>query len=574
MTFRTLPRLIVVFILLCISWCRPAWSEVADLHGSAAIDFTWAEAELPATWTVDDVRRASSIEWRNANADVATPRRLPAGQVLWTRFVVAPYGALVPPTWTLQFPRPGLDRVELYRFVNDELELHEVSGDSIPVAGWPIAGRYPAFELVPAHWDPVVYYVRVAHAGAFTMRADLEPRDQAIRRQRLRSIALGAVLGPLLCITLLSAASAHNRRGRLHLSLAAYGIALMASLLAVTGLLGELMPELPSEALHCTPAIAIMVTASLGLLHLVIASSLRRVSRALSWIVLSVAAAGAASVVTGFTVLAIPLVDLATAYLVLLCCLAAAVLEAARRRGDRWSGTQLLLLLPMLGVLAVPAGESLQALPLTADGIFVICLCCLLHMAGQYLAIGAKVGSLTEAAARLQASQTVDLLTGLLNYRGLLGRVPGLVHRAERSDSQAAVLLIELSPVGWLSPGSGLRRQEHAVVRAADLIRVCARDNDIVARIDDTHFVVAIEAPASLRAATDMASLIVAKGLRVGSERPHYLPLAFRIVISMASARSEPVDSILGVSLRRLRTVPADNPRRIFVEFDPVHQAA
>lgn len=113
-----------------------------------------------------------------------------------------------------------------------------------------------------------------------------------------------------------------------------------------------------------------------------------------------------------------------------------------------------------------------------------------------------------------------------------------------------------------------------AIVRVAELIRSCTRDIDLVARIDDAHFVVAMEAPVTLRDATDLASRILSKGLRAHAGPVQASALAFRIVVSTVPGQALALEKLLAAAVRRLRCEAPANPRRIFVEWPPQRVAA
>ncbi|GAC1527517.1 MAG: hypothetical protein NVS2B4_04930 [Ramlibacter sp.] len=562
-----------VSVLVLTAWLlhRPARAAFdtpasVDLHHEASepAALVWQERVFPSNATVQDVRHSDNA-WAAATPMVARPLRLSADQVLWTRFQLAPYGALSPPRWTLEFPRPMLERVELYRFVDGELELQEVSGDSIPVGLWPLIGRYPTFDVAPTHWSPVTYYVRVVQRGPTTLHAMLWRAEESQRRQWISHLGFGGLIGALVLVVVQCLGSLLRPRRASYLSLALYGSALSMTLLATTGLLGELVPQLSAGALARIPPTMILLAAASGLVHLATTLSLWDLSRRATWTLVAVAGIGLALAV-GTSTLTWPHSAVSLVYLSLAAIVALLLIDLARRRGDRWSVLQLAALMPLMLAVALPLGEALGWMAVTPESLGASCFFLLVHLLGQYFAVDAKTTTLSRANSRLQASPTVDPLTGLANYRALLESAPQIMERAALRQSQGALLLVELVTDGVLSSTGPMRRREHVVLRAAHLIRSCARDNHLVARIDDAHFVLIMEAPVTLRDASDIASHIVAKGLRGGDE-PHYGSLVFRVVVCALTARTGPVQEVLAGAVRRLRSSPMDNPRRIFMDL-------
>lgn len=572
-----LPLLIrALSLFLCIAAGAAHAAEPLDLQaveGRVSMQPVWEAARAPRAWTIDDPRDAQhkGLEWSPAPVRAI---RLGDDEALWLRFTVAGYGALAPPRWLLELPRPGLDRAELFRFEDGQLMLDEVAGDGLSVAVWPVSGRFPAFEVVPTRWVPVTYYLRVTHHGAFTLTGRIRTAEDALREQRQVNFLFGGFFGALGLLAALAAGALVATRRLPYLSFCLYALATAGAFFAASGLLGEWWPQGPVGVIDAAPYVVAELAAAFGLLYLVSTVALNELS---PWrFAVTVGVSG-----TGLVVAAASLVlqgvsaEVAAGYA--LVCVAAAIwlLVLSRLKGESWSRLHLASLLPYAVALCAPLGEVALGARLPTEAFGLVAAAAAAHLALSYFATNSKMKMLREATMRVQASSTVDPLTGVANYRRFRLRVPDLMARARHYRHHGALLLLEIITLEEFRRAGGQRGQEMALVLAAELIRGCVKNIDMVSRVGDALFAVAVEGPVSEQDANAIASQILARGLRLASAPPHLTPLAFRIYIELVPRPGQDLEQLLGKALRHLRSVPRSDPRRIFMasDLDPADAA-
>lgn len=561
------------FLLFLLLWmAAPLRAEPVDLQtveSGARMQRYWDMAMLPADMTIDEVRGTASDRWVSQPAQPFMPQ---AGMALWLRFDVAPFGPLTPTRWVLELPRPGLDRVDMFRFEEQDLTLNEVSGDELSVAVWPVSGRFPVFDVVATNWKPVTYYLKISHGEPLSLTGVLKNSDHHMRTQRTASLSFGAFFGAIALLFALAAAALITTRQLAYAGFAAYALATALAFLSASGLLGEWWPEGAPHAIDRAPYSLSLVAAAMGLLYLTLAVGLREMSRARFYAVAGLAAAGL--VLAGLLHDANWPATLPTlCYGVLALGTAAWLLLHAGLKGESWTRSHALSLAPYAMALSYPLAEAQLGVHAPPQTFALIAGGAMVHLALTYFALSAKVKVLRETTMRLDASATVDPLTGAANFRRLKLRAPGLFARARHYRHQGALLLVEITNLAEFRRVGGQRGAEMALVQTAAMIRGCVKNIDMVSRVDDAHFGVAVEGPLTDKEASSIAAHMIARGLRTATEPPHLTPLALRVFIEMVPKETESLEELLIVADRRLRAIPLDDPRRIFFG-DPVGDPA
>jgi len=365
-------------------------------------------------------------------------------------------------------------------------------------------------------------------------------------------------------LLVLAVEAAVSTRRLSYAAFAAYAATTALACLAASGLLGEWWIEADPGLLDAAPFLLAIATGALGLVYLVSAVALRELSRPRFHATLAVAGLGAVLVVAG-SLLPLPLPELALAYGSFAFAVGVGLLAYAYLKGEHWIRSHFLSLLPYGLALSYPLAEAALHVRMPSAVFFLIAVAAVLHLALSYAALNARMKRLLEARARLQASTTVDPLTGVANYRRLTLQMPGLLERARYNRHRGALLLVEITNLADFRDAAGQRGQELALVRAAAVIRSCIKNIDMVSRVGDASFAVAVEGPVTGRQASLLSTQLIARGLRSSGDGPLQTPLALRVYIELVPKLDLDLEQLLGEAARRLRAIPASDPRRIFV---------
>lgn len=122
------------------------------------------------------------------------------------------------------------------------------------------------------------------------------------------------------------------------------------------------------------------------------------------------------------------------------------------------------------------------------------------------------------AEARLADLSETDALTGLGNYRRLLGSLRNEIARSDRSKRPFAVLVVDVDGLKGINDSGGYRTGSRALVRVADAIRQTCRTTDTPARFGGDEFAVVLTETDRMGAERLLGR--IAKHLRSGDEAP------------------------------------------------------
>jgi diguanylate cyclase (GGDEF)-like protein len=125
----------------------------------------------------------------------------------------------------------------------------------------------------------------------------------------------------------------------------------------------------------------------------------------------------------------------------------------------------------------------------------------------------------------------IDPLTGLGTGKYFLHKLRQSFATAQRYKHPCAVLLVNLSNLAELQQAHGREVGDRAMVMAAARLRTATQSTDSVARVGDSYFAVLTEGPMTSAAVNQMATKILASGLRPSQELPHSASLRFHIAI-------------------------------------------
>jgi len=165
--------------------------------------------DAAGTLTVEQVKgRFSAGYGRAVQLNDVMPT--PAGNTVWLKLNFP--AVKTERTMILGVPQPTIDSVALYRpldrpfmSIGDE-ERWQVqrSGDTLPVADWPIQHLYPAFEVELKPNESEASYLRISHSYPIAISWTLSDRNTFINDSKQRHLILGMYLGGVLLIALSS----------------------------------------------------------------------------------------------------------------------------------------------------------------------------------------------------------------------------------------------------------------------------------------------------------------------------------------------------------------------------------
>jgi two-component system, sensor histidine kinase LadS len=452
------------------------------------------------------------------------------GGTLWLRFDALARDPAV--TWRLTVPLPGVDDVSLHYRNAAGQWVHQRAGDSLRMSSWPQPGRYPVFTLSRDSGTPVRYFVEIHHARVpFSALPRVVSDTSLIVTRQEEHLLLGIYFGLAALVIALALANAVAYRDRGFASYAVYMLLFAGAQGAFTGVAGLYWwPELP--VLNNIGAFGLPVAAAAAALWFVrTITAPRRFSRALDWLILA------------FMVL-LPLVSVLDAVfptvesfsvinalitgclLVLLIVLGVALFE-----GDRHARWIALGFLPVLLATLFPLMRNFGVIPsgfLTDNGTM---LASAIEAPILFYGLLRRVSQRRQPNSRASALRTNDPLTGVHAIPVLVDKLRQALGTAERYPQPFALLVIDLINLAGLQSQHGRETGDRALVMAAARIRAVARPADTVARVGDSLFALLLEGPVNAQEANNIATKILASGLRPSRQLPDGEPLQFHIAV-------------------------------------------
>jgi diguanylate cyclase (GGDEF)-like protein len=120
----------------------------------------------------------------------------------------------------------------------------------------------------------------------------------------------------------------------------------------------------------------------------------------------------------------------------------------------------------------------------------------------------AQVATLQAKVEQLDALAHQDTLIELLNRRGFMRQLEGLIGRVSRYGEEAALLFVDLDGLKMINDSFGHPAGDEALIRVADLLMSGVRQGDCVARIGGDEFGILL-AHADEKAAHETAERLV-----------------------------------------------------------------
>lgn len=434
--------------------------------------------------------------------------------------------------WHLTLPLPGVDDVSLY-FRNQAGQwVYQQAGDTVRMDSWPLPGRYPVFAMSRETGQTVRYYVQIHHARVpFSALPRVVSDTQLITSRQSDHMLLGAYFGLATLVIALALANALAYRDWGFGSYAVYMTMFAGTQGVFTGVAGlywwPSWPVLNNAGVFFLPVAA----AATAMWFVRTVTTPRRFSRALDWFMLALMgllpAVGLLDAVSP-TPESFAMINtlISAGMVVLLMVVGVSLVEGDRHA--RWIAAGFL---PVLLATLFPLLRNFSLISsgfLTESGMM---LASAIEAPILFYGLLRRVAQRREPGARATALRTTDPLTGLHSAQGLVNKLRQALGTAGRYPQPFALLLINLSNLAELQNRHGRETGDRAMVMAAARIRTVARPIDTVARVGDSQFALLMEGPINAREANDVATKILASGLRPSNELPDAEPLQFHIAV-------------------------------------------
>ena len=497
-------------------------SLVRGAQGSIAAEY-WVDPTGKATL---DAARTAFEGKQGRPADPAQVMPFGAGAAVWYQLQLPKLASPAQAVFTV--PVPGIEQVELFHPDGVGGWHSQRSGDAINVDQWPVPYLYPAFALTVQPGETQASYLRIQNSHAVRVTWHLKSAAGFLETAKLWHLALGAYVGLMALVVLLSVANAVSWRDSIHLFYAVHVVLVGLSILSLTGLAGEYL--WPANARWNDEASILIPAVSVGWAALFVRQLVaERGKWMVSW---SLLALSAYSFVMGLGFVMLGRESFYRAPGVYAVPVMAAILGVlawySRRRPEvgLWVLTGMAL---MVAGTMLPLMHNLGWLPVTFVTQYGVELGAVLEIPLVLIGLYFRSRERRDNRVRLEALSVTDPLTGVGNHRVLIDRLQHLMVRSHRDSMLGAVLRVHVANLDAIRERHGREAAEAALVRAARCVAREAAETDTVAREQGGDLVLVLEGLVAHRHAANAARNIVASGLQFSDRLPQGVTLALRV---------------------------------------------
>jgi two-component system, sensor histidine kinase LadS len=448
---------------------------------------------------------------------------------LWLRFDVINNQ---PDThWRLIVPLPGVDEVALYYRKPGGQWAVQQAGDRLAISAWSQPARYPVFSLPNTANQQVRYFVKIEHERIpYSVMPRIVTDAELLTTELSDHLLLGVYFGLAALLVMLALANtlAYRDAGfgtyALYIALFTVGQAMFTGVAALYW-----WPESPGLNRGLIFVLTLAGAAATWFVRTVVMP--KRFFKLLDWAVLTLIAllplAGLFDILwqTPQTFSAFNL--LVSIDLVLLLV----VVMVAVFAGDRHSRWIVYGFSPVLLATLVPLLRNYGVLQSSFWTEYALLIGSAIEVPILFYGLHRRMAQGRGMNARASGLRYADPLTGVYTARIYNQKLKQLITATPRHHQPFAMLLIELTNYSDLLKKYNRETADRALVMAAARIRGLARSVDTVARLGDMQFGLLMEGPVSASDANDVATKILAAGLRATNELPERDPLRFHIAL-------------------------------------------
>lgn len=433
--------------------------------------------------------------------------------------------------WRLTVPLPGVDDVSLYYRGNDGQWMVQQAGDRRAISNWTQPGRYPVFSLSHDLSKLVRYFVKIEHARVpYSVMPRIVTDAQLLGSELSSHILLGAYFGLAALVVVLALANTLAYRdagfGTYALYIAMFTLA-QGIFTSVAGLYW--WPEWPALNRSLTFTFALSVAAATWFVRTVVMP--KRFSPVLDKAVLALV------VVLPLAGLLDMLLETQLTFSVynwllsLDLLLLFTVVLVAVYAGDKHSRWVAYGFSPIMAASMLPLLRNYGAIPSSFWTEYALLIGSAIEVPILFYGLYRRMAQGRSINMRASGLRHADPLTGVYTAKIVHQKLTQFLGAAQRSHQPFALLTIELINYAELLKKYNRDTADRALVMAAARIRSVARSVDTVARMGETQFGLLIEGPVSVNDANDLATKILAAGLRATNELPEREPLRFNIAL-------------------------------------------
>lgn len=546
--------------------------------GAIEASRSWPDPQVVAQYWVDAKGKASLEDARSqleagrgSPVDPTQIMPLGDGSAVWYRLQVAP--PLVATRAVLTVPYPGMDKVDLFRPEADGRWHVLRSGDSIPVSQWPIRYLHPTFVFTMEPGETQATYLRVQHSHPISVGWELQDAYSFGEASKAWHLVLGAYLGFMALVILISIANAMLWRDRIHIFYAVHVVFIGLTLMSLNGLAGEYF--WPGDAWWNDIASVAIPAASLGWMGLFVRELAAERGKPLVSRLLLAHTGICALIMLAFLFYGRKHVFVyLNLYSAVGLCFLLAVLAWYSLRRPR-VGLTILAGVTMLGLgFLFPVLRNLGFVSVSAATQYGPQIGGALEIPLVLIGLYFHSRERRDSRLRLQSLTHHDPLTGIASHAALLDCLRQLLLQGRHDPLLGAVMRVRVENLDSIRNEHGREAAEAALVRAAECTARQAHEGDTVGREKGGDLVLVFEGRMSRQDASSAGRDIIARGLKPTRGLPPNVVLALRVAVATAPFADGDANKLLALLGSALTEAASDPNGRALILIGSLGPAA
>jgi two-component system, sensor histidine kinase LadS len=502
---------------------QPASIALSQLGSNLGVPQLTIRENLPRSRGIDSIANDDTLFTQIFDPSIAYA--FSKQSATWLHFRVLADDKPSPTGWTLELPKPYIDRVEFYQKDAQGAWQMQAAGDRIAHAQWPLQGLNPQFALPVTAAGVHDFYLKIQGDTPLHFSVHLQRTDAANARAQNRFLLGGLLLGVCALMLAFSGMLAFNAGHKEYLW---YAMFVGLSCLATATNMGlanyalwphaAVWPEYSSYGL-----VMVAVTAQLQFCRAIF---LPREER--SWW----HAALSASMVANIAAISLYLYSdnaahrqILYAFVDCLCTvLAMALVVRALHQGHRAAWLWLVAYIPLIICVSLASADSfgfaINGIPYDAP-VYAVLFEVLVLLVALYL----HATSQQAHHVRRSLLDSINPHTGFVASRIYTATAQAMWDKARQNMRDIAVAYVEVTSDAALS--------QQPLVR---LLRTVAHDGDTVAHVDTNLYAILMPGDLVGTDLTNRLARLVALGRMAVKDLAASSPIHFRIVASSNAA--------------------------------------
>ena len=429
--------------------------------------------------------------------------------------------------WRLVVPLAGADIVKLYYRGQDGQWVTQQAGDRIAISDWTQPGRYPVFSLALRTGQQVRYFVKVEHVQVpYSTLPKIMSEVQLFTTLLAEHILMGAYFGLALLVVVLALANAFTYRDA---GFGTYSVYVALFILAQGMLTGVAAlywwPELPVLNRSAPLVFSLAATAAAWFVRTMVVPKRTFPPLDIAMLILIVL-----TPLSGlFSVLLQDQLTFSVFNLMLI--LNMTVLLVAVLTGDKHSRWIAYGFAPVLLAALAPVLRNYGVIQSSFWTEYALLIGSAIEIPLLFYGLYLRMAQERGINLRAKEMRHVDPLTGIYTAQVISKILKELLETDTLSPKPFTLLAIDLTNCAELEKKHNRETADRALVMAAARIRSLSHSADTVARIGDAQFALLMVDPVGPEEANDLATKILAAGLRATNGLPEGEPLRFNIAL-------------------------------------------